>query len=138
MGKYFSKAALLAADDRKYEDVRVPEWGDELVRVRSLTALEKDTFEKSMTTYRREGQRYVAMPNLTNMRGRMVVLCIVDPETKERMFTDSDAALLGAKNSAAVDRIVEACKRLSGWDNADLQKMEEELKNAQPADSLSG
>lgn len=133
--KYLTKGQMIDMADRVYEDVLIPEWKNQYVCVQSLTAAEKDQFESGMTQFRQIGNRMVATPNLVNMRARLVAMCVVDPQTHERVFGDGDVPELGRKSAAALDRIVEACKRLSRWSDNDLEKMALELKNDPPAAS---
>ena len=76
---YLNRAAILAQDDLRTEDIQVPEWGNAWVRVRSLNASERDHFEAS--TVQRNGKRVTT--NLENIRARLCLLCLVDPETGE-------------------------------------------------------
>lgn len=120
---YVSKQQVLAAQDRVTEDVPVPEWAPEgvdpatcFVRVRSMTAMQRDAFEASMLTGGLNGS--ARKPNLVNMRARFCVMVIVD-EQGSRVWNDNEAELLGDKNAAALDRVYTVGQRLSsGSDDA--------------------
>ena len=84
---------ILKVVDLDVKTVEVPEWNGS-VNVRGLTARERDSFEASI------GQS----ANLDNLRARLVVLCLVDEEGK-RIFKDSDANALGAKNAQVVNKL---------------------------------
>ena len=94
-----SKSAILCANDLQTEDVDVPEWGGS-VRVRSFTGRERDAFEASMV----RGEGKDRKVDLTNMRARLVGLTVID-EGGQRLFTDEEVDLLGAKSGAALDRV---------------------------------
>lgn len=133
MSKYLSKGDILGADDRKYEDVLVPEWREDgLVRVQSLMGAEKDAFEASLITTQQIGRKLVSRPNYINARAKLAAKCMVD-ENGQRLFTDEDVLELGRKSAAALDRVIEVAKRLSAMNEGDLEKLTDNLKNDQPA-----
>lgn len=115
--KFLSKQDILALRDIKTEDVFVPEW-DAWVRVRTLTAAERDYFEAA--TVQRSG-RDVQM-NLQNIRARLCALCIVDEDGK-RIFADEDEFALGTKSAAALDRIFTVAQRLNGLRAEDVEAL---------------
>jgi hypothetical protein len=133
MTTYLTKAQILAADDSAFEDVPVPEWGG-TVRVRRLSAAEKDAFEASLTTIQQKGGAVVQKPNMVNVRAKLAVRCIVD-ESGERIFDEGEIADLGRKSGAALDRVIAAAKRLNRMSEADLAEMVQDLKNDPPAAS---
>lgn len=136
MPSYLGKSDILNANDDAYEDVQVPEWGG-VVRVRRLSAAEKDAFEASIMDIRQERGRVVERPNLVNMRSKLVARCIVDAEG-QLVFDESDIPALGRKSGAALDRVVAAAKRLNRMTDADLQELVQGLKNDPPAASPTG
>jgi hypothetical protein len=103
-----TKDSILAAVDLKRETVPVPEWGGDVV-VQELCGTDRDAFETSL--FKGEGEARVFVTE--NMRARLVVRCLVDGEGK-RLFSDADAAALGAKNAAVIDRLYDVAQRLSG------------------------
>lgn len=112
-----TKDEILAADDLPTEDVEVPEWGG-TVRVRTLTGAERDRFEESITQVKGGSVK----TNYANLRARLVALCAVD-EQGRRLFSDADAAALGRKSAAALDRVFIAARRLNGMSDADIEEM---------------
>ena len=112
-----SKTAILAAQDLQTEDVEVPEWGG-AVRVRSFTGRERDAFEASMV----RGDGRDRKVDLTNMRARLVGLTVID-ETGQRLFTDDEVDLLGAKSGAALDRVFAVAQKLNGLSGADVEEL---------------
>lgn len=117
---FAGRDAILAADDLPTEDVWVPEWNTH-VRIRALTPDDRDTWEASMVILDAKGAP--VGQNAKGMRARLVVRCIINPDTGERMFSDEDAAILGSrKNGTAVDRLYGACVTLSKLSKKDLEE----------------
>lgn len=136
--KALSKQKLIEQSKKRvYENIEIPELDGDVACVQSPLASEKDAFEKSLSNIRPVGRKMMAIPNLSNVRARLVVRCLVHPETHERILEDGDVELVGQLNAKAVDRIVEVAGRLGWTDSDDLAKIEAELKNALPADSPS-
>lgn len=123
-----SKAQILQATDLPTEDVEVPEWGG-TVRVRAFSGAARDAFEQAMLKTDAAGKRST---DFSNMRARLVAMCLIDVETGERMFEDHEVALLGAKSAAALERVFSACQRLNGM-SADA--VEGAAKNSDAAPS---
>ena len=113
-----SKQDILNSPDRKYEEVPVPEWGG-AVRVKSLTGRERDAFEASLIKGAGKGRTN----DYVNMRARLCAICIVD-EAGARVFEDSEVEMLGAKSSAALDRVFTVAQRLSGMSDEDVEELE--------------
>ena len=126
-----SKTAILAAQDLQTEDVEVPEWGG-AVRVRSFTGRERDAFEASMV----RGEGRDRKVDLTNMRARLVGLTVID-ETGQRLFTDDEVDLLGAKSGAALDRIFAIAQKLNGLSGADVEELSKNSSGVPSAVSTS-
>lgn len=127
-----SKEAIFAQNDRKYEDVAVPEWGG-TVRVRSLSGEERDAYEASMV--HQVGNK--AKANLRNMRAKLVALSAVK-EDGSPMFDQGDVMRLGQANAAALDKLFAAAQRLSGLDDDDVKELEEGFGSAPNGASTSG
>jgi hypothetical protein len=116
------RGQILAADDRRYEIVKVPEWatdGDDEVRIRSLSGKERDAFEASMVDVNRKGEQ---KRNVENLRARLVALSIVD-EDGEVQFSNPDIKQLGDKSAKALDRVADAAQKLSGLSPADVEEL---------------
>ena len=126
-----SKTAILAAQDLQTEDVEVPEWGG-AVRVRSFTGRERDAFEASMV----RGDGKDRKVDLTNMRARLVGLTVID-ETGQRLFTDKEVDLLGAKSGAALDRVFAIAQKLNGLSGADVEEFSKNSNGVPSAVSIS-
>lgn len=103
-----SKDQILGAVDFNFVEVEVPEWGGS-VRIRGLSAAERDQFEA----------RLGVSQDLTNMRARLVVSCLVDDDGN-RIFKDSEASELGKKNAAVLTRLFDEVRNLSGMSDEAL------------------
>jgi hypothetical protein len=104
-----TKAAILAANDLPTRDVAVPEWGGS-VRIRSMTAEERDAFEAAQIAAKTDG--FVVVPNL---RARYVSSCIVG-EDGQPLFSEGEIGALGRKSAAALDRVFSAIAELNKLD----------------------
>lgn len=110
-----SRDQILSASDLTFEEVNVPEWGGK-VRVRTLTAGERDKFEALM--FSKEPQ------DRGDYRATLVALCAVD-ENGNRIFEDKDVPELSKKSAKAVNRVYNAATRvnlLSVDDQKELEK----------------
>lgn len=123
-----SREAILSAPDLETEDVAVPEWGG-TVRVKSLTAAQRDAFEASSIKGKGKNQTV----NYANVRARLLALTIVD-EDGAPLFEHSDVKALGEKNAGAVDRLFEVASRLSGVGEEDVEEL---AGNSEPGESDS-
>lgn len=112
---------ILAAQDLTTRDIEVPEWGG-TVRIRMLSAAERDKFEASTVVMKRGQQRM----NVENLRARLASMCIVN-ENGELAFSPPDIPLLGQKSSAALQRVFNACQELNAVTDDDLEEMAEDF-----------
>lgn len=126
-----SKTSILCADDLQTEDVPVPEWFGS-VRVRSLNGRERDAFEASMVRGEGKNRRV----DLTNMRARLVGLTVID-ESGQRLFTDDEVDLLGAKSGAALDRVFAVAQKLNGLSSTDVDELTKNSSGVPSAVSTS-
>lgn len=106
MPVYLSKEQIFAVQDRKFEDVPVPEWGEGIsVRVGTATAAWREHYEKVVVDARRTGE-------LSNLRAHVCAACIVD-ENGDNIFSVGDVPMLAKKSGIALQRIFEVGSRLS-------------------------
>ncbi|MCI0685728.1 MAG: hypothetical protein L0Y54_00605 [Sporichthyaceae bacterium] len=127
-----SRDAILAANDIRTVDVAVPEWSG-AVRLRTLTGAERDAFETA--SVRTSGKH--VHTNLVNLRARLVAACAVD-EHGARLFSEADVKALGAKSSAALDRLFDAARKLSRIGEDDVAELTADFTPAQDGGSTSG
>ncbi|HUT12400.1 MAG TPA: hypothetical protein VMY42_18015 [Thermoguttaceae bacterium] len=113
---YLTAEEILARDDLQTEDVAVPEWGG-TVRVRTMTAGERDRFEERMWS----GGNGEADKGI--MRAFYVGSCTIDEDGK-RLFTDEQMTALTKKSASAMDRVFDVVRKLSGLTAADMEELE--------------
>lgn len=124
---------ILETSDRPYEDVVVPEWGNVTLRIRAMSGAERDAWERSITRIE-DGK---AVPVTENFRGRLLVRCIVDPETGERVFKDGHADALGEKSGDVLTRLTVIATRLNKLRAQDVEDLGNGSAHGQSADSGS-
>lgn len=91
---------ILKANDLEFVDVEVQEWGG-TVRISMMTGAGRDEYEQSLYKFGPDGS---AKPDFSNMRSKLLSVCLVD-ENNKRLFTAKDVDELGKKNSAVLDRL---------------------------------
>ncbi|WP_017614141.1 hypothetical protein [Nocardiopsis salina] len=94
---------ILEADDLPEVDEAVPEWGGLVVRVRGLSGTDRDAYEAKAVALKNQGQDVEL--RLQDFRTKLVVKCLFDPESDERLFSDKDVAKLGRKSGAVIERL---------------------------------
>ncbi len=115
------REAILGAQDLETEDVAVPEWGG-TVRVKALTAAERDAYEESLLIGKGRKRRLSMM----NARAKLVGLTVVG-EDGQRLFNERDVAALGQKSSGALSRVFDVAMRLAGLTDEDIEELTENL-----------
>ncbi|MFD8117096.1 hypothetical protein [Streptomyces microflavus] len=116
---FLTKDQILSAEDITVEVFPVPEWGGD-VRLRMLTAAERDRFEASTIETRGGKQKQ----NLANLRARLVALCIVD-ENGVRVFQSGDVTRLGNKSASALQRLFDKCNEMNALSEDDIEELTE-------------
>ena len=111
------RAAILAAEDRPFRDVEVPEWGG-TVRIRSISGSDRDQFEAALLAARKHGA-----DTAPNVRASFAAYCIVD-EGGNRIFSEGDIDALGDKSAAALERVFAAIQELNALSEADVAELE--------------
>lgn len=124
MGSYLGRDAILRAAALKTEEVKVPEWADpdtgaDVVLVRELRGRERDEWEASLAVMRGKSM----VPDVANVRAKLVARCVVDGPDGDPVFTQQDVAALGELSASALDRVFEVASRLSGLSETDLEEM---------------
>lgn len=115
--RFLGKGAILAAQDTPTAELEVPEWGG-WVRVKTLTAAERDAFENDVV--QRNG-RNVSV-NARNVRAKMVALTCVDDKGLA-LFSVTDVEALGQKSAKALDRIFTKASELAGLRPEDVEEL---------------
>jgi len=131
-GGYMTMAGIDAVDDIRFEDVPVPEWGDNAkVRIRTLPATELDAFQASLLVGSGKNQKI----STANIRAKLASLAIVDHEGKP-IATLRDVERLGKKSSAAMNRVYERVQKLNRMTDEDVEELAKNSGSV-PPDSLS-
>lgn len=131
-GSYLSKDDILRADDIRFKDVDVPEWGGKL-RVRGLTSEEMLDFGLEIA----EGTNPQQPGNVRMKREhfmRIVTMVVVDAEGAN-IFSTEDMDALGKKSLAPIQRIVETSMELSGFTEDAQSEMGKSSKEVPPVGS---
>lgn len=111
--------AILNADDIKTEEVEVPEWGGKVL-VKGMSGTERDSFEASMIE--NAGTKNPKL-KMENIRAKLLLKTVIDPETKKPLFTAAHLDQLGQKSAAAIDRIYSVAQRLSKISDEDVEEL---------------
>lgn len=124
MPKLMSRAAILAAADIGTEDIDlsdVPGWG--LVRIKDLTAAERDALEAGLaTTVTDDRGRQKSTVTLDNVRAAFCAATLVD-EDGNLLFSRADVEALGAKSARALDRIFAKVRQRNGMTDKDVEEL---------------
>ena len=126
-----TKDAILAAQDVRFDVVSVPEWGGD-VRICSMSGEQRDRYEQSLFASRGAD----AAANLANIRARLAAYSIVD-DAGVLVFSEDDIVALGQKSAAALDRVVEAARKLSALSEQDIDELKKPSEPGPVADSGS-
>lgn len=122
-----SKAAILGAVDIGFEDIDlsdVPGWGT--VRIKDLTAAERDALEASLTVDVAGGRKggVTQKVSLDNVRAAFCAAALVD-EDGNLLFSKADLGALGRKSARALDRIFARIRERNGLSDGDVQELAE-------------
>jgi hypothetical protein len=117
-----NKDALLAsAATLPVERVEVPEIADgAYVLVRGLTGTQRDAYEKSMWV--QKGRKSVRADNL---RAKLIVKCLVDDQGNLQ-YSDADIAVIGRLRADVLERVFDACRRLSGMTDEEREEKKDD------------
>lgn len=122
-----------SVDDRRWEDVPVPEWGGE-VRILSLSGEDRDAYEAAIADAKQSGQGVTL--RLQNFRSKLVAKAMVDGDFK-RLYPDSKVKTLAKKNAAVIDRLWTKTQELSGMDKGTKDGVEEGKADSESDQSAS-
>lgn len=117
MGEWFPVATLrdqiLNAKDYKSKKVKVEEWGGVEVEVRSMSAAARS--------------RIIEMGdnmNVAELSVALVLECVYDPKTGERVFSPADKEVLMQKNAGVLERLAREINEVSGFTDEDVEQAE--------------
>ena len=112
-----TKEQIFACNDVVLEKVSVPEWGGH-VYVKNMSVADREQFEEIIINSSNGDQK----ANLKNFRFRLVQLCCVD-KNGIKLFELEDVERFNEKNCAAVDRVVDVCKKSSLFTQQDVDEL---------------
>lgn len=122
-GTYLNKIEILAADDLKFQDVSVPEWGG-TVRIREMSVGDR---EHLSALYKKREDDETASSYLAVL----VALSVVDKDGN-RLFADADIPSLEKKSLPTLQAISEAAMALNG---ISIKAKDEAVKNSEASPS---
>jgi hypothetical protein len=125
---------ILSMDDLPSEDLPIPEWKGKTVRLRSLTAAERDEFESSQMVINKKGK---PEQNMQNLRARLVSLVLVDQSGAKLVTNKQVVSLLGGKSAKAMDRIFQKASEMNGLDDEQVEKLAQDFSTTPAEDSDS-
>jgi len=127
---------ILDYNDLPVKAVKVPEWGNITLYVRSMNGAERDSFMlekwKNRDNTNEESDVSFIMENITAATLAKVICS--DPEGTKKVFTDKDIEALSKKSAAALSRLIDAAKEVDG----DLDDNEDIVKNLEGQSEDSG
>lgn len=133
-----TREQILTAPDIETEDVdlsHIPGWGT--VRVKDLTAGERDKLEQSIVVERTEtvnGKQVKKQVLRDNVRATFCAACIVGEDLRP-LFTKQDIAQLGQKSARALDAIFSIIRKRNGISEDDVAELEGNSAGDQSDDS---
>ena len=112
-----TKQQIVDANDLETVEVEVPQWGGSVL-VRGLTAKQRGQLITTLVDQRAGGRTL----RLQDIQIRLCGMSIVD-ESGKRFFADAELAILGAKSSAALQRVFEVAQRLAGLSQEQVEEL---------------
>ena len=138
MPQLMNRAAILQAQDIGHEDIDlsdIPGWG--VVRIKDLTAAERDSLEGSLVKEVRTGKGVRREVKFDNVRAAYCAATICDEGLQPIFFRD-DVLLLGAKSARALDRIFGRVQARNGLSDKDVETLIDDFGSAQADASPTG
>jgi len=117
---------ILSAEDRPRHSVALPEWGIDELFVDSLSAADRDDYE-----------RWAFGDDRSNYRSKLVCRALVDAQGN-RVFSDDDATALGHKSAKVVSRVFDLALKLNGLLGSDVEELRKNSAGAASDDSAAG
>jgi hypothetical protein len=130
---FLTAAQILEQPTLVIEVVDVPEWGGK-VRLKHLSAKERDDFESSMVKMGKNGRQQM---NNENFRARLVQLAAVRDDAGAPMFTRHDIKTLGSLPASGLQRVFNKINEMSAFSEDDLKDLTEDFDDDQTDDSSS-
>lgn len=118
------KDSIASADDVAYEDVAVPEWNIDKVRVQSVTLAKREELRGVFG----DGVDY----SVADASAEVLAATLHDPDTGALVFVSVGEAkeVLTGRNAAVVDRLVAVASRVLGFDTSAAEQIEGAKKSS--------
>jgi hypothetical protein len=129
---FLSPSQILEQPTLIIEELYVPEWKGK-VRLKHLSAKERDDFETSMVKMGKNGRQQM---NNENFRARLVQLATVK-EDGSPMFTRHDIRTLGSLPAAGLQRVFNKINEMSAFSEDDIKELTEDFDYGLDSDSSS-
>jgi hypothetical protein len=107
---------ILAFVDIDKETVEVKQWGNAAVEIRSMSGRERAKMLADSVDD--EGK-----VDFLKFYPRLIIHCAYDPDSGEKLFTDSDEESINDKNGGALEQLAQVALRLSGLSNVGSQEV---------------
>ena len=136
MSDFLTREALLAhAGDLPTEKVEIEGWGTAIIR--GLSASARDQYEASVVILRRgRGGRMEEGRDFDNVRAKLIVLCLVDPDGN-LLFKANEYDVLGQLPASVMDQFWEVATRLSGMTDEDIEELAGDFPATPPEPSAT-
>ena len=116
--------AILSVVDVQSEEVVVPEWGDITVVCKGMTGRERSNYFQSNSDD----------DTMWKFAPRLIVNNVLDPDSKEPIFTEDDVDALADKSGSALDRLAKVISRLSGFGVEADKEMKDVAESFRPGE----
>lgn len=130
---FLTASAILEQPTLVIEELVVPEWGSKKIRLKHLSAKERDDFETSMIKMGKGGRQEM---NNSNFRARLVQLAAVKVDGSP-LFTRHDIKTLGNLPASGLQRVFNKINEMSAFSEDDLKDLTEDFDDAPTGDSSS-
>lgn len=124
MSNLLTKDQILQVEDLDTKDIYVKPW-DGYVRIRTMTAHERDQFEQQMFS-NKGGKK----DKLEDVRAKLVSMTLVD-ENNNRLFAEKDVKALSKKSSKALDQIFAEAQKLNSVSDEEVEDMTKNSEETQ-------
>lgn len=126
---------ILAIEDIPTETITVPQWGNISLQIRGMSGKDRSGLMKSALDSNNE-------LDFSKLYPLLIIATAHDPETGERVFSDSDLNAINEKSGAALELVGKVAARLSGMDKESSDDMGKPSSlgtsgSTESADSLS-
>lgn len=119
-----SRESLLKKRPLRTETVRVPvdfpdpDIAGSVYTIKAMTARERTVYEKQFTT--KNGKPSTKQDEI---RARLLIATLIDPETQKPLLTDADVPDLMAQDVGLIDLLVNAAFRVNSMTSDDIEEL---------------